>query len=124
MFLRTLLAKHLEKFINIATSSDSAPIGSDLMSVTRDVAGFRCRHPHRSNQNVVFLDTPGFNDADRSDIDVLTTIIDWLEVWWVTFRDIDSVCLTFPALLQPRTRKRIDRRPLSPPYCANENNQH
>ena len=35
--------------------------------------------------NIVFVDTPGFDDPEKSDTDVLKMISDWLEITYVIF---------------------------------------
>ena len=38
----------------------------------------RCSHPDNPDRNVVFLDTPGFDDARKTDAEVLMAIAHWL----------------------------------------------
>ncbi|KAJ8517843.1 hypothetical protein ONZ45_g5020 [Pleurotus djamor] len=64
-------------FINIATQSQNAVVGHNLESCTQLVTAYGCRHPD-GNRNVVFVDTPGFDDTNRSDGDVLSAIANWL----------------------------------------------
>ena len=53
-------------------------IGHDLDSCTQEVQAVRCSHPDNPNRNVVFLDTPGFDDTDKTDAEVLMAIAHWL----------------------------------------------
>ncbi|KAJ8507570.1 hypothetical protein ONZ45_g10072 [Pleurotus djamor] len=64
-------------FINIATQSTSVAVGHGLESCTQVISAYGCRHPDR-NRNVVFVDTPGFDDTNRSDGDILKAIANWL----------------------------------------------
>ncbi|KAH7905079.1 P-loop containing nucleoside triphosphate hydrolase protein, partial [Hygrophoropsis aurantiaca] len=66
-------------FINIATESKCATVGHDLDSCTQDIVAFTFPHPNDSNRNIVFVDTPGFDDSNRSDYDILREISRWLE---------------------------------------------
>jgi hypothetical protein len=66
------------EFINLATGGDHAIIGHKLLSCTREVRAVRCRRPDGSDGNVVFLDTPGFDDTHMTDAEVLIAIADWL----------------------------------------------
>ena len=69
----------MNQFINVATGQPSTTIGHDLESCTQDVQAVSCSHPDGSGRNVVFVDTPGFNDSGRTDYDVLKSIAKWLE---------------------------------------------
>ncbi|KAE8138967.1 hypothetical protein BDV38DRAFT_281527 [Aspergillus pseudotamarii] len=51
-------------------------IGNDLKSCTQEVSVYRCRHSQ--GVNIWLVDTPGFDDTDRSDTDVLREIATWL----------------------------------------------
>ena len=68
-----------EKFINIATGVD-AGIGHGLESCTSEIGIIKMSLP---GSNVVFVDTPGFDDTKRSDSDILKMISDWLEITYV-----------------------------------------
>ena len=56
-----------------------AVVGDDSESCTQGVRAFGCLHPDRSGRKVVIVDTPGFNDAQRTDYDVLEIIARWLD---------------------------------------------
>ncbi|KAH7909051.1 hypothetical protein BJ138DRAFT_1156161 [Hygrophoropsis aurantiaca] len=66
-------------FINIATGSECAIVGHNLDSCTQDIAAFTFPHPNDSNRNIVFVDTPGFDDSNRTDYDILRDLSRWLE---------------------------------------------
>ncbi|KAG0694751.1 kinase-like domain-containing protein [Suillus ampliporus] len=66
-------------FINTATRSQCAEVGHDLESCTQGVTAFTYPHPDGSGRNVVFVDTPGFEDSVRTDYEVLKEIAAWLE---------------------------------------------
>jgi GTPase Era involved in 16S rRNA processing len=68
------------QFINTATGWTLATVGHDLNSCTQDVYSITCPHPDGSGRNVVFVDTPGFDDSgNMSDYDVLKAIANWLK---------------------------------------------
>ena len=64
------------KFINYATGQDGQNIGHKLRTFTTDIRTVRVDHPILGS--VVFVDTPGFDDTFKSDVEILTTIADWL----------------------------------------------
>lgn len=60
-------------------------IGHELDSCTQEVRAFSCLHPNGSGQKVVLVDTPGFNDTERTDYDILQNIALWLKATSVCF---------------------------------------
>ncbi|KAF8159710.1 P-loop containing nucleoside triphosphate hydrolase protein [Crassisporium funariophilum] len=52
--------------------------GDKLESCTSDVQALRIRHPSYGDR-IVFVDTPGFDDTHRSDMEILQLVGDWLE---------------------------------------------
>ncbi|KAG1740777.1 kinase-like domain-containing protein, partial [Suillus paluster] len=66
-------------FINAATRSECARVGHDMESCTQGVTSFAYPHPDGSGRNVVFVDTPGFDDSVRTDHEVLKEIAAWLK---------------------------------------------
>ncbi|KAF5359186.1 hypothetical protein D9756_003430 [Leucocoprinus leucothites] len=66
------------KLIKVVTGSDDVRVGNGLSSCTQGSQVVQCRHPTR-NFDVHFVDTPGFDDTSRSDIEILQGIADWLE---------------------------------------------
>ncbi|KAF9352060.1 hypothetical protein BGX26_010039 [Mortierella sp. AD094] len=57
------------------SGSDDVKISHNLESCTRDVENIECQI---DGQSVVILDTPGFDDTNRSDTEILTDIADSL----------------------------------------------
>lgn len=49
-----------------------------LCSYTRDVRAVRVLHHVEFGDRLVLVDTPGFDDTERSDMEVLRLIADWL----------------------------------------------
>jgi len=63
-------------FINYATDQGGQGIGHGLQSVTSEIRAVRCLHPVDKGP-VIFVDTPGFDDTHRSDIEILSVIAGW-----------------------------------------------
>jgi len=76
-----------EQFINVATGVD-AGIGHDLESCTTEIGIIKMRFP--GGYNVVFVDTPGFDDTKKSDSDILKMISVWLEITYVIFESTED----------------------------------
>jgi len=71
----------LRKIIdNLTGSTDWS--GSTLKSFTQKVRWIRTTCPHGAS--VVLVDTPGFDDTERPDTEILGMIGEWLEQTWVT----------------------------------------
>ncbi|KAF9484397.1 hypothetical protein BDN70DRAFT_917762 [Pholiota conissans] len=66
-------------FINKLLGKDVAQASGGLQSCTEEVRAFGCFHPLRSNQRIIVVDTPGFDDTRTTDFDVLKSIAEWLE---------------------------------------------
>ncbi|KAF7974363.1 hypothetical protein HWV62_12322 [Athelia sp. TMB] len=65
-------------FISKATGSDDKTIGHGLESFTQHVRAVRCCRPD-DPRSFVFVDTPGFDDTNLSDADILIRITSWLK---------------------------------------------
>ena len=65
------------QFVNVATGVDSG-IGHDLESCTSEILVVKMSFPEFSDYNIVFVDTPGFDDTKRSDTEILRMIANWL----------------------------------------------
>ncbi|KAG1731474.1 TKL/TKL-ccin protein kinase [Suillus paluster] len=61
-------------FINVATRSERARVGHDMESCTQDITAFTYPHPDGSGRDVVFVDTPSFEDSMRADHEILNII--------------------------------------------------
>ena len=64
----------IEQFIDIATNQGGAGIGHSLHSCTADIRAVRV-----PGSNIILVDTPGFDDTEKSDTEVLKLIASWLE---------------------------------------------
>jgi len=69
-------------FIDAASRQDGKNVGQRLKSCTSDVRAVRCTRfdpATGKTNNVVLVDTPGFDDTHLSDMEVLGLIADWLK---------------------------------------------
>ncbi|KAG9317983.1 P-loop containing nucleoside triphosphate hydrolase protein [Chiua virens] len=64
-------------FINSVTGNTERRAASHLRSDTQDVTA-SCTISRDGGYRIVLVDTPGFDDTYRPDIDILKTIADWL----------------------------------------------
>ncbi|KAH7923803.1 kinase-like protein [Leucogyrophana mollusca] len=88
-------------FINIATEKTYSIGGHNLESCTQEVRAFKCPHPRLEGRNVVFVDTPGFDDTHRTGYDILKEIEKWLKT---TQRTTLSAILVFHPVSESRKR--------------------
>ncbi|KAF8132018.1 P-loop containing nucleoside triphosphate hydrolase protein [Boletus edulis] len=66
-------------FIRRASGHDDQGIGHELRSCTQNVLGIRFQD-QESGRHVVLVDTPGFDDTFKSDLEILNMISDWLNL--------------------------------------------
>jgi len=69
----------------MATGGDIG-VGHELESYTTEIQIIRFQFV---DINVVFVDTPGFDDTHKSDVEILTMIADWLNTTCVLFSGPD-----------------------------------
>ncbi|KAL8822685.1 MAG: hypothetical protein Q9191_006585 [Dirinaria sp. TL-2023a] len=86
-------------FISKATGRTDLKIGHDIESCTKEISAINFKI---SNTDIVLLDTPGFDDTDVSDVEVLNSIGDFLQQ---TYNH--KKLLTGVILLQPVTGNKI-----------------
>ncbi|KAF8805168.1 hypothetical protein BYT27DRAFT_7192832 [Phlegmacium glaucopus] len=65
-------------FINIITDFEIG-VGHNLESCTNEVNNVRISMPELAYGDLVFVDTPGFDDTNKSDVDILKMVADWLK---------------------------------------------
>ncbi|KAI1365559.1 hypothetical protein F5Y08DRAFT_303503 [Xylaria arbuscula] len=75
-------------FIADCTGRDDVDIGHDLSSCTNSVAIFRTELQDR---DVYLIDTPGFDDIDREDVDILTAVSHYLSVSYANNVSVNGV---------------------------------
>jgi hypothetical protein len=66
----------------MATGGDKG-IGHDLESCTTEIGIVHFQCPERSDLDVLFVDTPGFDDTNKTDVEILNMIADWLKTTYV-----------------------------------------
>ncbi|KAG9312312.1 hypothetical protein JVU11DRAFT_7624 [Chiua virens] len=68
------------QFVSSASGqgADGPGVGSGLKSYTGGIRAIRFRD-QKSGQRVVLVDTPGFDDTYKSDVDILDMISEWLQ---------------------------------------------
>ncbi|KAI1121958.1 hypothetical protein F5Y10DRAFT_91276 [Nemania abortiva] len=70
------------------TGWEDVEIGHDLASCTNSVAIFRTELQDR---DVYFIDTPGFNDTNRADVEILTAVAHYLSVSYANNVSINGI---------------------------------
>ncbi|KAG6887069.1 hypothetical protein C0992_000958 [Termitomyces sp. T32_za158] len=65
-------------FINILIGQEVASVGHELQSHTAYIQHFTLLHPDYPNRRIVIIDTPGFDDSDIDDREILRRIAVWL----------------------------------------------
>jgi hypothetical protein len=74
-----------KQFIAVATEQGRATVGHKLESYTSEVRAVRYVRPgDPSGARFVIVDTPGFDDTNKSDTEILTLIAQWLQTTCVT----------------------------------------
>ncbi|KAI0414675.1 P-loop containing nucleoside triphosphate hydrolase protein [Xylaria grammica] len=63
--------------VSLCTNED-VEIGHDLQACTQDVRTYSFHHPKLRSGRVYLVDTPGFDDTNKSDTEVLRTLATWL----------------------------------------------
>ena len=66
------------QFVRAAAGGSEIGVNNDLNSQTRAVQSIRCLHPD-GRRNIVLVDTPGFDDTNFSDAQILRIIAEWLK---------------------------------------------
>jgi len=63
-------------FIGLVTGASNVQVGHNLMSETSEVA---CHSFSHRGRTITLVDTPGFDDSDLSDRDILMKLLAWLK---------------------------------------------
>lgn len=79
-------------FIANATKCEGQGVGHELTSCTSEI---NVTKYEVEGSNVVLVDTPGFDDTRKSDLDILKLISDWLNTEYQTTRPMLSAMLYF-----------------------------
>ncbi|KAJ7572926.1 kinase-like domain-containing protein [Mycena floridula] len=65
-------------FINHAMGRMVTAVGHGMASGTDKIQAFTCNHPDGSGRRIVLVDTPGFDDSEKSDYEILVALSQWL----------------------------------------------
>ncbi|KAF8064967.1 P-loop containing nucleoside triphosphate hydrolase protein [Lyophyllum atratum] len=65
-------------FINALVGRNVAKVGHDLQSETAQVQHYILPHPQHPDRRLVIVDTPGFDDTNQDDREILRRIAVWL----------------------------------------------
>jgi predicted GTPase len=67
------------KIIDTITNQPGRRAGSRLKSCTTEVCAVRLLNHPVHGDRLVFVDTPGFNDTNKSDLEILQMVSNWLQ---------------------------------------------
>ena len=71
-----------QQFINTITGFETG-IGHTLESCTNKIGAIRLSIPELADGDLVFVDTPGFDDTHKSDVVILKMVAEWLKSTYV-----------------------------------------
>jgi len=83
--VQTLSPAYKSQFIGAATGSDVG-VGHELQSCTTEINMVKLDFVdsfERTDFDIVFVDTPGFDDTNKTDVEILEMLADWLNKTWV-----------------------------------------
>jgi GTPase Era involved in 16S rRNA processing len=87
-------------------------VGHELQSCTTEIGVIKVHFLEKSDFDVVFVDTPGFDDTNKSDGEILEMIAQWLKATSVLF-SLRRIALIWK--IQLRTQHQVVRYSLPPP---------
>ncbi|CVL05382.1 uncharacterized protein FMAN_10770 [Fusarium mangiferae] len=64
-------------FVRTASGNNNVIVGHSLEACTQEITAFEF---NTNGQNIILVDTPGFNDTYKSDTEILLDLAKWLEV--------------------------------------------
>ncbi|KIM49723.1 hypothetical protein M413DRAFT_21883 [Hebeloma cylindrosporum] len=71
------------QIIDTLTGEDGKRAGSSLLPVTRDLSASRVLNHEKYHSRIVLVDTPGYDDTEKSDEEILKLIGDWLKKTYI-----------------------------------------
>jgi len=89
--IRLLLFLRSYKFIELVTGLTGL-VGHGLASFTNEVSVIKLSFPGLVDSDICFVDTPGFDDTDKSDVHIFKMISDWLNKTYVNFTNCTTMC--------------------------------
>lgn len=81
-----LTTNSIKKIIDTLTG-EPGRAGDSLASVTESLTAYRVLNHEQYGSRIVFVDTPGFDDSERPDEQILEEIGKWLVKTYVEFND-------------------------------------
>ena len=73
----------INKIIDTLTGQPGRRAGESLKSVTKNLHASRILDHERYGSRIVLVDTPGFDDLEKSDLDILKLIGNWLKKTYI-----------------------------------------
>jgi hypothetical protein len=80
------------QFINAAAGKVLAGVGHSLLSTTATVEPITIPYPREPSRQIIFVDTPGFDNTYLDDSHILKRIADWLAKLWAEIAHLQSSC--------------------------------
>ena len=72
-----------EKIIDTLTGQPGLRAAESFTSVTQDLEAYRILDHERYGSRIILVDTPGFDDSNRTDEQILKLIGSWLKKTYV-----------------------------------------
>ena len=64
--------------LNKLAGKEVVMVGHGLESCTTEIKPVIIQHPTEENRRIILVDTPGFDDTNVDDVEILKSIADWL----------------------------------------------
>jgi GTPase Era involved in 16S rRNA processing len=74
-----------QQLIDLLSGQKIKRVGHALQSFTSEVQAIRIRGSIENSDRLVLVDTPGFDDTNLSDYEILTLIGEWLSTTYIPF---------------------------------------
>jgi len=87
-----LLGTFIKKIIDTLAGQQGQRAKDSLASVTQDLEAYRILDHEQYKSRIVLVDTPGFDDIERTDEQILELIGKWLEKTYVELDPWDQYC--------------------------------
>ncbi|KAG0125528.1 P-loop containing nucleoside triphosphate hydrolase protein [Tuber indicum] len=91
--LRLVTGAGKSYFIREVSGNSEVVVSDDLHSCTREVQSYSFEY---EGTKITLVDTPGFNDTNRSDTDVLREIADWTSATYREKRPLSGIIYLHP----------------------------
>ena len=64
--------------LNKLAGKEVVMVGLGLESCSTEIKPVIIQHPTEENRRIILVDTPGFDDTNVDDVEILKSIADWL----------------------------------------------